>query len=1022
MQKKLSIIIPNYNNEKYLKRSLNCLIEQTYKNIEIIVVNDASKGKCDEIMEEYQKKDNRIKYVKHEVNKGLFQARLTGAEKATGDYIGFLDADDYVSIDFYRTLIRNAVENQSDIVIGNTVLEYDSGRKIEYNLFNMNFEELKGTQCIEEYFRQEGLNFSWHTIWNKIYSMEIWKKASKHYKKINKRLLMTEDFAFSTVLFYYANKITKTKNDNIFYCQHEVTSTSIQDINYAKVKNNIEDLITSFTFIENFLKEVNIYQKYQKQFLKWKQLYNMQHRGYINNAKKLTKKEKDELNNLMDAFSASKEKVENAGLFSSVETIWNDELEKVKRKIVDSNVKYVSFDIFDTLVLRPFLEPVDLFKLLDKDYRKIGKQKAGISFSKIRVISEKIARDEQFKKNPEIQEITLDDIYDTISKLYEIDIETLNVLKEKEKEYEIRFCKRRNTTYELYQLAIDLNKKVVCTSDMYLPEETILKILHGNGYNQIEKLYLSSNVKKTKWTGDLYKYVLNDLNIKPDEIIHIGDNYESDYLKAQKLEMKTIYLPKTTEIMKNSRYTNYLSQMITSSLPIWQDNKEALRFMGIRTMFAVVANKYFDNPYKSFNKESDFNADPYLIGYYALGMYAFGVTKWLIDNLKGNYDKMSFMARDGYLIMETYKIMKKLYKDLPQEEYMYVSRKALIPIMITNKLDFYKLSEILEIERHTPKGMLKYISSIIKVEEEKLKVLCSKEKIELEQKFKNIEEFNRYIKILVDNFYNEQEHMKNREKLKTYFNSILGEKPAVFDVGYSGRPEFYLSELCDKSVDTFFLNINRDDALEYAQMGNFKLKTFFPAKPTATGNAYELLFSKLAPSCIAYDVSEEVVKPVFEKYENTYQVEYIVETMQKEAIKFVQDIINIFDEDIDILYYQDYYITLPIMAYFNSARRIDKQPLSAIEFEDDIRTGIKRKMIDGMQEDLNSKNQCLLKDLLQNKNINENEIEEGKLNYNSKVDLNNRNKFIRLIYYMLFDRRTIKRRISEITYKLNHRK
>ena len=180
-----------------------------------------------------------------------------------------------------------------------------------------------------------------------------------------------------------------------------------------------------------------------------------------------------------------------------------------------------------------------------------------------------------------------------------------------------------------------------------------------------------------------------------------------------------------------------------------------------------------------------------------------------------------------------------------------------------------------------------------------------------------------------------------------------------------------------------------------------------------------MLFSKLAPSCIAYDVSAEEVKPVFEKYENTYQVEYIVETMQKAATQFVQDMVNIFGEDIDILYYQDYYITLPIMGYFNASRPIDKQPLSAIEFEDDIRTGISRKMIDDMQDDLNSKNQYLLEDLLENKDIEE---EQGKLHYNSNVDLNERNKFVRLLYYIFFDKETIKRRISEITYKFRHRK
>ena len=302
----------------------------------------------------------------------------------------------------------------------------------------------------------------------------------------------------------------------------------------------------------------------------------------------------------------------------------------------------------------------------------------------------------------------------------------------------------------------------------------------------------------------------------------------------------------------------------------------------------------------------------------------------------------------------------------------------------------------------------------MKIDETRLKELCKEQNIKYDKKFKNVEEFNKYIKIIVDNFYDESTHLRTREKLKKYFSEILGEKPAVFDVGYSGRPEFYLTDLCNKKVDTYFLNINRDDALEYAEKGKFKLKTFFPAKPTATGNAYELLFSKLAPSCIAYNTENEIVEPVFEEYENIYQVEYIIETMQSAAKEFVQDIIETFEEDIDILYYQDYYISLPIMGYFNSARRIDKQPLSAIEFEDDIRVDKKIKMIDDMQIDLNSKNQNSLEGIFNGGNINIEGHKMGELHYNPVVDLNKRNKLVRLIYYALFDRNTIKRRIREI--------
>lgn len=1010
--KKLSIVVPNYNNEKYLKKCIECLLQQTYKNIEIIVVNDGSKGKSDEIMATYS--DNpKIKYVKHDVNKGLFQARLTGASNATGDYITFLDADDYVSIDYYRTMMRKAEETNSDMVISRMALEYDSGKQIEYKLFEKHFESLNGKECIDQYFKQKGLDFSWHTIWNKIYSKKLWDKAAKHYGDIKEKLVMTEDFAFSTVLFYYCTKLTQVQNDRIFYCQHDVTSTSIQDITFSKAENNIHDMKVSFTFVENFMKKVGIYDKYKEQFNEWKHLYANQHRNNVKRAKKLSKAEKEKIYNIIDEFCDDKSKIYNADFFYTIEVKYNDKLEKIKQLIASPKIKCVSFDIFDTLITRPFYEPLDMFRIMDKDYRELTHNDVGINFSKIRVISENICRENKRETDPECQEVTLDEIYDTIHTQYEISKDVLEKLKKKECEYEIRFCKRRNTIHELYELALDMGKKVIFTSDMYLPEDVIVKILKENGYTEYTKLYLSSTVKKIKWTGDLYRHVFKDMGLEPGEMIHMGDNFESDYKRAKELGMNSIHIPKTIDVMTKTNYTNNLAQPLIKSLPFWRDNAESIRFMGIRCMMAVVANKLFDNPFKTFDHRTDFNSDPYLIGYYALGMYVYGVTKWILDETNGNYDKVSFMARDGYLILESYKIMKELYSNPAAEEYIYVSRKALIPVMIVDKLDFYKLSEIIEIQTHSPKNVIKYVKNILDIDEEKLEKLCKEQNISYTKKFENNEEFNRYIKILVDNFYDEARHKEKREKLKEYFNKIMGDKPATFDVGYSGRPEFYLTHLCGKSIDTFFLNINRDDALEYSKVGNFKLKTYFEAKPTATGNAYELLFSKLAPSCIGYNITEKGVEPVFEKYENSYQVEQMVGIMQKAAIEFVSDIVNIFKQDTDILYYQDYYITLPIMSYFNSATRLDKRPLDAVEFEDTIRTNKREKMIDSMQEDLNHKNQRTINDLYNNVTIWNKSQKVGKLDYNPTVDLNGRNKFVRLLYYVLFDRTTLKRRIRD---------
>ena len=1013
--KKLSIIVPVYNAEKYMEKCLDRLLEQSYKNIEIIIVNDCSQGNCEDIAEKYKKIDDRVKYIKHEKNKGLFQARITGSSIATGDYIAFLDSDDYVSIDYYRTLMNNIQENNSDIAMGNMVLEYDDGRREIYNLFDTKHLNLAGEDCLEQYFEQEGLSFDWHIIWNKIYKMEIWKKALKHYKNITTHLLMTEDFAFSTVLFYYARRLTKVSNDCVFYCKHETTSTSIKDLTFKKFNKNISDITTSFNFVENFLKEVNSYDKYKMKFNKWKCLYANQQKFYVESSG-MNKEEKQKAMEMIKSFYPTDEKISNAEYFYTVATDWNDGLEKIKLAICDKNIKCVSFDIFDTLIKRPFFVPTDLFLLLNKYFREYTNGATGMDFSKIRIYCEQLARERI--ENEKCQEITLDQIYDTIATEYGIEKNVLDKLKSKEMEYEVRFCTRRNTGYELYTLALAMGKKVIFRSDMYLSRETINKILEKNGYIDNEKLYLSSEIKLSKSKGDLFKYVLSDLKIESAQMLHIGDNYGPDVEIPRKLKINSMHLPKATDVAQNQEKVNLFSKMLMQNMPFWRDNAAAMNFVGIRTMLAIVANKYFDNPFTAFNKYSDFNADPYLIGYYILGMYTFGISKWLLDETEGQgYTNMVFMARDGYLPMEAYKIMKKFYKNVPEEKYLYVSRKALVPITIMSKLDFYKLPECISVTKHTPREILKYLKDCIK-ENCDIEEILKKNNIEIDKKLKDIMSFNIFIKVVIDNLYDEQKHMNNLSKLKTYFDKFYENKSATFDVGYSARPELFLSNLCKKPIDTFFLNVNKDEAFRHSDMASFKLKTFFSGKPSATGFAYESMVSTLAPSCIGYNINGNEVEPIFEKYDKTYQEEFIISIMQNAAIEFIQDITKIFGEEIKELYYEKYYVSLPVMAYINSAKEIDKSIFNAIYFEDDVRLNEPVKMTTEWNKELGYRNQRPMQELIYG-GFSRNEGYSGYLNYNRYPDLEHHSKPVRFIYYILYDRETFKRRMRE-TFK-NHK-
>ena len=123
MMHKISIIIPIYNAEKYLKICLDSVIEQTYENIEIICVNDGSKDNSLEILREYQKKDNRIIIIDKK-NEGVSEARNDGIKKSTGEYVTFVDADDWIEKDAIETLYNILISKNVDVVRGNYYVNF----------------------------------------------------------------------------------------------------------------------------------------------------------------------------------------------------------------------------------------------------------------------------------------------------------------------------------------------------------------------------------------------------------------------------------------------------------------------------------------------------------------------------------------------------------------------------------------------------------------------------------------------------------------------------------------------------------------------------------------------------------------------------------------------------------------------------------------------------------------------------------------------------------------------------------
>lgn len=146
MKDLISIIVPTYNNEKYIKDCLESLIKQTYYNIEIIVINDGSTDNTYNILKQYEEKDNRIKIINRD-NSGVSRTRNIGMDIAKGQFITFVDADDWVETNFIEELYKCAIENNSDIVRCNYYKVLNSKKSVmkikdveykKYNIDNIN--------------------------------------------------------------------------------------------------------------------------------------------------------------------------------------------------------------------------------------------------------------------------------------------------------------------------------------------------------------------------------------------------------------------------------------------------------------------------------------------------------------------------------------------------------------------------------------------------------------------------------------------------------------------------------------------------------------------------------------------------------------------------------------------------------------------------------------------------------------------------------------------------------------------
>lgn len=232
----VTVVVPIYNVEKYLDRCLNSITNQTYKNLQIILVDDGSPDSCPQMCDDWALKDKRVKVI-HKENAGLGMARNSGLEIATGEYIFFFDSDDYIDHTLVEKCVNKAQQHSCDVVVFGRVDVSDEGVVKDKPLTN-NKSLFKGNTVQNEFLPSMftydmGFGVS---VWGKMYRLDVFKRYEL--KFISEREIISEDAYFALEL--YSKDITVgIVNENLYFYYVRSDSLSRTYKEDRQIKNDI---------------------------------------------------------------------------------------------------------------------------------------------------------------------------------------------------------------------------------------------------------------------------------------------------------------------------------------------------------------------------------------------------------------------------------------------------------------------------------------------------------------------------------------------------------------------------------------------------------------------------------------------------------------------------------------------------------------------------------------------------------------------------------------------------------------
>lgn len=511
-------------------------------------------------------------------------------------------------------------------------------------------------------------------------------------------------------------------------------------------------------------------------------------------------------------------------------------MEHIRNMLHDADIKIVSFDIFDTLLVRPVLHPKDIFYLL------AAKMNAayGVDFIKLRWDAE--AR--LGKENANIYEI-----YADVRRRFKLLPQTATALLEEEIRCETTLLTPRPEVKALYEEAVKLGKRVIATSDMYLPGTILDGILKKNGM-AMDAIYVSCDQQARKSSGALYDIIISSEKAHPSEILHIGDNYKSDFENAIAKKITAVHYPSIQEEIFGCRDVDAGPLLKAGEDdPAWRMLLAFSLNSFISQSLAPGASVLDAHNLRHFTA---LTIAPMLTGY-ALALAA-------DKDIQAKYKQINFASRDGYLPHAVYGIIQRHLGGLPGR-YCHAGRRAYYPFLYASFYDYAKSRRHGGDMGYTLYDFLKAHftgSALLAHLDEKLTEV-EKNTLFFEEKEKSLSVITRF-QSDIELFLRDK-----RARIQKYYNQTLSreeERHLIFDLGYSGSISRALSAVVGKPVDKLYFWEDPENRSADKQCGtSTRVFAESAGRDAASRLVFEELFSPCEGGVVDFD---EKGQPVFE--------------------------------------------------------------------------------------------------------------------------------------------------------------